>query len=207
MRSVAALLLVQEAQSHAILTVPAGRPNPVDPLGPKLTPFSDAHYVSNQGCGGTANGGQTVISPQLNPSTNVFIAGTQIEVKWKLTIPHNADNRDTGIRIALHYEENDSFDCNILGGGLDGDPGFHPVQDGAQNPRALSAGPDDAIADQEVSTLVTLPDKTCDYCVLQWTWAARSDGGFYISCADIAITRDGACHDPVDALALFSPSP
>ena len=200
----AVLLLAHEAQSHAMLTVPTGRPHVIDPNGPKLTPFSDARYVANRGCGGVDNGGETVIMPSLNPATNVFIAGSTIEIKWKLTIPHNADNRDTGIRVSLHYEENDSFECNILGGGLDGDPGFHPVQEGAANPRVLSAGPDDAVTNQEVSTLVTLPDKTCDYCVLQWAWAARSDGGFYISCADIAITTDGrpaSPRRPADALA------
>ena len=202
----AVLLLAHEAQSHAMLTVPTGRPHVIDPNGPKLTPFSDARYVANRGCGGVDNGGETVIMPSLNPATNVFIAGSTIEIKWKLTIPHNADNRDTGIRVSLHYEENDSFECNILGGGLDGDPGFHPVQEGAANPRVLSAGPDDAVTNQEVSTLVTLPDKTCDYCVLQWAWAARSDGGFYISCADIAITTDGrpaSPRRPADALAFL----
>ena len=33
----------------------------------------------------------------------------------------------------------------------------------------------------EMSQLLTLPaGKTCSYCVLQWMWAARQDGGFYI---------------------------
>ena len=52
----------------------------------------------------------------------------------------------------------------------------------------LAAGPEDATDGTLVSTLIQLPNKTCDYCVLQWLWAAREDGGFYISCADIAIT-------------------
>ena len=48
----------------------------------------------------------------------------------------------------------------------------------------------------EMSQLLTLPaGKTCSYCVLQWMWAARNDGGFYISCADIAITEDGNLPD------------
>ena len=48
----------------------------------------------------------------------------------------------------------------------------------------------------EMSQLLTLPaGKTCSYCVLQWMWAARADGGFYIGCADIAITEDGNLPD------------
>merc|ERR1712187_878423 len=31
--------------------------------------------------------------------------------------------------------------------------------------------------------------KTCSQCTLQWMWAARRDGGFYVGCADIAITQ------------------
>lgn len=48
------------------------------------------------------------------------------------------------------------------------------------------------IANSIQSTTVTLPlGKTCDYCTLQWIWAARQDGGSYIGCADIAITLNG----------------
>jgi len=40
---------------------------------------------------------------------------------------------------------------------------------------------------------VSLPaQKTCEYCTLQWIWAANQDGGSYIGCADIAITANGA---------------
>lgn len=44
--------------------------------------------------------------------------------------------------------------------------------------------------------LVTLPpDKTCNYCVLQWVWAAKNDNGYYITCADISITTTGLLPD------------
>ena len=44
--------------------------------------------------------------------------------------------------------------------------------------------------------LATLPaTKTCNYCVIQWVWAAKSDGGYYMTCADIAITADGLLPD------------
>jgi len=185
---VVAATAVAGCHGHAILTVPVGRPHPIDPQGAKMTPFADARRVANLGCGGTQNHAVTTQIPQ--PS-NVFVPGQHVHIKWKLTVPHNADNEDTGIRVAIHYEEGDSFECNILAGGLVGDPGFKPIIDGHKNPRLISAGPANAIADQEVSTIVKLPNKTCEYCVLQWTWAARQDGGFYISCADIAIVRGG----------------
>jgi hypothetical protein len=114
-------------------------------------------------------------------------------VQWKLTIPHDADVQDSGVRLALYYDSGDSFQCNIMAGGLEGDSGFDVTVDGVTGPRVLSAGPPGATPNQLVSTIITLPaNKTCDYCVLQWVWAARSDGGFYVDCADIAITRDGA---------------
>lgn len=157
-----------------------------------MTPFSDARKVANLGCGGDLNHATGVTPPT---KTNVFKPGQFLHIKWKLTIPHNDDNRDTGIRVAVHFEPTDSFECNILTGGLIGDPGFKPIIDGHANPRLISAGPENAVANEEVSTLIQLPNKTCDYCVLQWTWAARNDGGFYISCADIAITADGHLPD------------
>ena len=163
--------------------------------GVKLEPFSDARVAANQGCGitgvtGTNNGAAyTVQRP-----TQAFRKGTNVQIQWSLTIPHNDDRIDTGIRVAVHFGPGDSFECNILTGGLEGDPDFDITLQGSQNP-IISAGPPDAPANALVSTLVTLPaNKTCDYCVLQWTWAARTDGptgGYYISCADIAITESG----------------
>ena len=59
---------------------------------------------------------------------------------------------------------------------------------GSGNPNTVSAG--------LLSQTVTLPaGKTCDYCTLQWIWAARGDGGSYIGCADISITADGTLPD------------
>ena len=44
--------------------------------------------------------------------------------------------------------------------------------------------------------LVTLDaTKTCNYCVVQWVWAAANDDGYYITCADISITTDGLLPD------------
>ena len=71
----------------------------------------------------------------------------------------------------------------VLGaGGLVGDPAYVPVP----------AVPANAAANSVQSAIVTLPPgKTCDYCTLQWIWAANADGGSYIGCADISITTDG----------------
>lgn len=43
---------------------------------------------------------------------------------------------------------------------------------------------------------VQLPEgKLCTYCTIQWVWAARQDGGYYIGCSDISITADGSPPD------------
>ena len=48
-----------------------------------------------------------------------------------------------------------------------------------------------------LSRLVTLPkDKLCAYCVLQWIWEARNDGGHYVQCVDMAITETGKLAPP-----------
>ena len=157
---------------------------------PQLTPFSNAKSIADAGCGGVANQDTGVRQPLPE---NVFIAGTDIQVQWKLTIPHPADVEDTGVRIALHYESGSSFECNILKGGLEGDPGF----DGPN--RRVAAGLEtDTTPGQTRSVTVRLPEgQTCDYCVLQWVWAARSDGGFYMNCADISIVDRDANGNPL----------
>jgi len=183
-----AATLVAGAAGHGIMTIPVARPDTSDPRGTKFTPFSDARNLANRGCGEADKGGLNTVQQPIQ----VYQRGAAIQVQWEHTIPHPADNRDTGVRIALHYGPGDSFECNILAGGLEGDPGFG----GTPNRKLLSAGPPDVTPNQRVGTLVTLPNnKTCDYCVLQWVWAARSDNGFYMSCADIAITPLGT---PVD---------
>lgn len=35
----------------------------------------------------------------------------------------------------------------------------------------------------------------CTNCVLQWIWDAKSDGGHYVQCVDIAITEEGLLPD------------
>ena len=48
----------------------------------------------------------------------------------------------------------------------------------------------------EVTATVTLDaTKTCDYCTLQWIWAANYDGGSYLMCVDISITENGQLPD------------
>jgi len=83
----------------------------------------------------------------------------------------------------------------ILIGGIEGDPGFEDNTGDGIIDNAIPAGPIDAVTNQIESTIVTLPDKTCNYCTVQWVWAARSDGGFYLGCADISITSTGLLPD------------
>lgn len=169
--------LTAKVAAHAIMTNPEPRPNIVAP-GVKLQPFNNARQLANSGCGGIPNADPGVQLPKL-----AFTPGARVQVDWQLTIPHPADVEDTGVRIAIHYGPGDSFEQNILVGRVEGDPG---------NLLPQTAGPVDAVANQIQSITVDLPLlKTCNYCTLQWIWAARQDGGSYISCADIAITTNG----------------
>jgi len=165
------------------LTQPVPRIGTAGPTGDgnKLTPFTSARDVANRGCGGTDNGDLGVQIPKV-----FYAPGSTLVLEWRLTIPHPADRLDTGMRVALHYGPDDSFDCNVLLGGLGGDSGFQNTKDIQRNAIAVNAP--NAAAGSIHRTIVQLPvNKTCNYCTLQWSWAARSDNGYYVSCADIAI--------------------
>jgi len=181
---------ISSANGHAILVRPTPRPNQVG-TGNKLQPFGDARNVANRGCGGAANADPGVQIPKT-----AYRPGEVVAVEWQLTIPHPADVIDTGIRVALHYTPSDSFSSNILLGGLEGDPDFDDDTGDGIIDAAVPAAAPDAAANSLASTIVTLPaGKTCNYCTLQWSWAARQDGGFYMGCADIAITTSGLLPD------------
>ena len=136
----------------------------------KIQPFADARLYVDNGCGSATNG-----DPGVQVPTIAYRPGEQITVDWTLTIPHPADNLDSGIRVAVHYGAGDSFDSNILTGGVVG----------SGQPGTVSAG-------LQTITVALPTGKTCDYCTLQWVWSANQDGGSYIGCTDIAITASGA---------------
>jgi len=163
--------------AHAILSSPIPRAGTNTGTGIKLQPFADARTIANSGCGGISNK-----DPGTTVPTTTYQSGATIEVEWKLTIPHPADNLLNGVRVALHVSATDSFDQNILAGGAEGDPPYTKVPAG-----------DDGDASNAVKTVtVTLPaGKTCDLCTLQWMWSAQNDGGSYIGCADVSITANG----------------
>ena len=88
----------------------------------------------------------------------------------------------------MHFSPDDSFEQNILAGGVVGDGPYD----------VLAAGPTTVIPVDTIPLQVqkvTLPMKTCDYCVLQWVWGAEKDGGTYIGCADISIKDGGGLPD------------
>ena len=153
------LCFIASCLGHAVLVRPPGRPVGALPgQGTKLTPFNDARFTANRGCGAPDNPIGNVQQPTL-----AFTPGASIPIEWELTIPHDADNSDTGVRIAMYYEPNDGFECNILAGGMEGDPNWGNYQ-GTVNPKILPAGPPGAAAGTKVRTLITLhPNKTCDY--------------------------------------------
>ena len=180
----AAASLLPCVHAHAVMTKPTPRPGMAPGSGVKLQPYADAKKIADAGCG----------DPQLNKDPGVQVPtvayrpGAQVQVEWKLTIPHPDDNEREGVRIALHYSAADSFKDNILAGRAVGDT----VN---ANAKVAAGGPNDQ-ADALVTETITLPaGKTCDYCTLQWMWSAQADGGSYIGCADIAITADGQLPD------------
>ena len=178
--------------AHAILTSPVPRAGTNTGTGIKLQPFADARTIANSGCGGISNK-----DPGTTVPTTTYQSGATIEVEWKLTIPHPADNLLNGVRVALHVSATDSFDQNILAGGAEGDPPYTKVPAG-----------DDGDASNAVKTVtVTLPaGKTCDLCTLQWMWSAQSETPRLEStrrplprapCSSSASTHTRACSPPL----------
>jgi hypothetical protein len=167
--------LFVQAMGHAKLTSPEPRGGPVAGTGAKLTPFANARTVANgldggDGCGGALNNDPGAQTPRIT-----YSPGQQVTVQWSVTIPHNADRLNTGVRIALRYSSTDGFANNVLAGGVEGDPTYAAVDAGSTSTEQMT---------------ITLPSgKTCSQCTLQWMWAARADGGFYLGCADIAIAQ------------------
>ena len=167
--------------------------------GTKLQPFAEAKiYADETKCGGaTKNDDPGVQTPLV-----AFSPGDQLTVKWRMTIPHpidypldapaNAESPGSGVRIAMHYGATDSFEANILAGGVDGDPGVGTLAAGDATSDGNGQITDNTGRNGEVTETVTLDaTKTCDYCTLQWIWAANNDGGSYLMCVDISITEDG----------------
>jgi hypothetical protein len=67
-----------------------------DGVGVKVTPFATALTVANAGCGGPAAGDR-------GPGTPVatWTQASLQQVSWKVTIPHNSNPTDYGVRIAI----------------------------------------------------------------------------------------------------------
>ena len=112
--------LASPVTGHAILINPIPRTGTDGGgQGNKLQPFGDAR---NANCGGANNGDEPPFNAALRQPTVASTPGSSIGVQWELTIPHDADNMDIGVRVAVHYSCEDSFNDNILAGCLDGDP-------------------------------------------------------------------------------------
>ena len=188
------LCLACRTDGHGKLTSPTPRVGTAIGDGAKLTRGS----ARDVNCGGTENGDPGFTLPGNQPKI-AYTVGANVGIVWDLTIPHPADNLNNGVRIAIHFNDGDSFNNNvrarspvklahfarpappnarvpwqILLGCLDGDLGCEKVDAGG------------------LSRLVKLPEgRLCSYCVLQWIWEAKTDGGHYVQCADIAITETG----------------
>ena len=127
-----AFAFVPLVAGHAVLTRPEPRLGTGLPgQGTKLTPASDAKKVADRGCGGTDNADPGIVQPEV-----VYINGSTIAVQWSLTIPHEEDNTNMGVRVAIHYAEGDSFNDNART-----QPTFHLAPPRARSARTRAAGP------------------------------------------------------------------
>ena len=177
------ILLIDHAIGHAVMTKPTPRNGTQIGSGIKLTPFSAARTIANSGCGGPDN-----MDPGTGKPVATYQSGASVQVEWKLTVPHPADHTLNGVRVAVHFAAGDSFEQNILAGGVEGDPDVGSVPAGGPN----------AESDSLQTVAVNLPaGKTCDLCTLQWVWSAQGDGGSYVGCADISVTANGQPVTPV----------
>ena len=175
---VAVAIMLPAVRSHAVMTFPAPRPGIGGTDGYKLQPFASAQIIANSGCGGGTNNRD----PGVQAPVSTYSPGDTVQVSWRMTTPHPADNIANGIRVALHVSAQDSFANNILLGGVEGDPPY----------QRIPAGDDLGTVDEIRTETVQLPrGKTCDICTLQWVWSAQGDGGSYIGCTDISITANG----------------
>ncbi|KAI8897139.1 hypothetical protein BC833DRAFT_566049 [Globomyces pollinis-pini] len=144
-------IFISAVYSHAILEFPTSRTT-----GTQMSFTGEGIKVANfpmtqaqlAGC---------LDSTATNPA-QTFKSGQEIDVKWKITIPHQSD---PGVRVAIQF------------------PG----------------GPMTVLKDNvnvnDISTKVKLPvGKSSDKAVLQWFWASKEDGGFYMACSDIRVVAD-----------------
>jgi hypothetical protein len=152
------------------------------------------------GCGITPNGQfqrldgadrANTLNAEEGPVLTNFTAGDSMTVKWRLSIPHLADNTNLGVRVAIIYPPETAGGVRtmqILAGmpndGLTVVPGAPVVV-------AADAGP----VSNEIETKsveVRIPTKSCERCVLQWLWMAQNDGNERIDSApssDVCVSR------------------
>ena len=161
-------IIFQTCNSHGIMTFPTPRSGiGRDPNNPssiiKLQPIQT--YRNNDGqngislvCGGAPNADP---GKSTVPPENAFRPGASFNVIWDVPIPHP---NPPGVKISVSYSDLDSFGQNIL------------------VPEGFEAG-----TGTNVKKAVTLPAGKQGNAVLKWQWCSTTDGGCYVTCADIKI--------------------
>ena len=178
-------LLAPLVSSHAILKTPTPRVGTANGNGAKLTGTSTGRV----NCGGLDNGDSGYEAMRNRPKV-AYQVGANVAVTWQLTIPHPADNLNSGVRIALHFNDGDSFNNNVRARApVELACRAHPSPPDSRAPWQILLDNVDA---SQLTRLITLPEgRLCTNCVLQWMWEAKLDGGIYVQCVDIAITDTG----------------
>lgn len=173
------------ADGHAILTQPIARRGQAEGVGKKIPGIPPDPNLLNT-CGGEAG-----LDPGPGPITAILRPGTDLAVQYEVTIGHPAP---PGVRIAIRYNDGDSFEDNVLTDG-----GGQVVVDDDGNDCCATNGP-------RTITVALPADNECEKCQIQWSWVSTSDGGSYVACADVelSLTKEVVLAIPLpDAAALL----
>lgn len=152
----------------------------------KLLQYVDKDSHIAAGCVGKA-GENKDLGPQ--PPTRTYRTGQQIVLTYDVGLGHPAPANIIQARLKT---DNEDFSKNVL--------------------RTITGAPADqmVVSGSGKSMIVQLPaGKTCERCVLQWSWFSQQDGpggGGYISCIDFKITALGTaqsdCDQPITSAEL-----
>jgi hypothetical protein len=146
---------------HGYLTSPVPRGGAISGQGTKI-PGTNFDLT-------TCSQGDSANKPSAVPTAaNTFSPGQTLTVNWKITIEHDSGQAvgQNGVRIAIRYP---------------GENGNTFASQGQILKTAFAPG-----LNGDRSTTVTLPQKQ-GRAELMWSWTSLSDGGYYVTCADIQI--------------------
>lgn len=161
--------------AHGVLRWPTARAGMAEGVGRKIPIFpAPAAYIG-------LNGSQACdcrVPPPGNcsgPPLVVYSPGQKAKIVWDVGIGHPPE---PGVRIALRYAEDESFQVLRMGDGT------HPTDGLLMDDSAKFIG------EGGLHTFeVLIPaGRESPHAQLQWIWQSEADAGFYLGCADVEIS-------------------